>query len=133
LITSLFIAGYALADGLGARVMGSGFGFYAWLTLLNVPIFVTIAHRLRPGVVGRVWTEARPSLLFGGTASFTAYAIVMWAFTQAPIGLVTALRETSVIFAVLIGVFVLKERLDPIKLAATTVTLAGAALLRFAG
>ena len=67
----------------------------------------------------------------GGGASYVAYALVMWAFTQAPIALVTALRETSIVFALLIGVFFLKEKLDLAKVFSTMVTLLGAALLRF--
>ncbi len=70
--------------------------------------------------------------LIGGGASFAAYALVTWAFTQAPIALVAALRETSIIFALLIGVFVLKERFDLAKVVATMTTLLGAALLRYA-
>jgi drug/metabolite transporter (DMT)-like permease len=58
--------------------------------------------------------------------------LVIWAFTQAPIALVTALRETSIIFALLIGVFFLKERLDLAKVASTVITLSGAIILRFA-
>ena len=65
-------------------------------------------------------------------STFAAYAIVTWAFTQAPIALVTALRETSIVFALLIGVGLLKERLDLTKLASIFVTLAGAAMLRLA-
>ncbi len=53
------------------------------------------------------------------------------AFTQAPIALVTALRETSIVFALLIGVFMLKERLDLPKVLSTAATLTGAVLLRF--
>jgi drug/metabolite transporter (DMT)-like permease len=68
--------------------------------------------------------------LIGGTASFIAYGLVIWAFTQAPIALVAALRETSIVFALLIGVGVLKERLNLAKVAATLVTLLGAVLLR---
>lgn len=56
----------------------------------------------------------------------------MWALTQAPIALVTALRETSIIAALLIGAFFLKERLDLAKVVATIVTLSGAILLRLA-
>jgi drug/metabolite transporter (DMT)-like permease len=70
--------------------------------------------------------------LLGGSASFAAYALVIWAFTQAPIALVTALRETSIIFALLIGVFFLREKLDLAKLASTALTLLGVALLRLA-
>jgi len=71
-------------------------------------------------------------VFIGGGASFLAYALVMWGFTQAPIALVTALREVSIIFALLIGVFVLKEKLSLQKIASTFVTLFGAALLKLA-
>jgi drug/metabolite transporter (DMT)-like permease len=71
-------------------------------------------------------------LILGGGASFVAYGLVIWAFTQAPIALVTALRETSTIFALLIGVFFLKEKLDLAKVVSTVITLSGAILLRFA-
>ena len=76
-------------------------------------------------------TVAKTIIVFGGGASFVAYALVIWAFTQAPIALVTALRETSIVFALLIGVFHLKERLSLVKVFATAVTLGGAAMLRF--
>ena len=64
--------------------------------------------------------------MIGGGASFTAYAIVMWAITQPPIALVTALHETSIVFALAIGVFFLKERLNLIKLLSTFLTVLGA-------
>ncbi|HUV32740.1 MAG TPA: EamA family transporter [Devosiaceae bacterium] len=62
--------------------------------------------------------------------SFLAYILVVWRFTQAPIALVAALRETSIVFALLIGVVVLREPLDLARLTSTAVTLAGAMLLR---
>jgi drug/metabolite transporter (DMT)-like permease len=79
-------------------------------------------------VVCRDWRLA----LGGGGASFLAYAIVTWAFTVAPIPLVTALRETSIVFALLLGVVVLKERLDLAKVLATLCTVLGIGLLRVA-
>ena len=70
--------------------------------------------------------------MIGGGASFSAYAIVIWSFTPAPIALVTALRETSIVFALVIGVFFLKERLNFIKLLSKFLTVLDAALLRYA-
>jgi len=70
--------------------------------------------------------------VLGGGASFIAYGIVTWAFTNAPIALVTALRETSIVFALLMGIFFLKERLNLIKFLATLLTLFGAILLQYA-
>jgi len=130
--TGCFIAGYSLVDGLGARQAGTALGFYGWLSLFNALVFALITVVAKPGLIRRIHIDAVPALVFGGTASFAAYGLVIWAFTQAPIALVTALRETSIIFALLIGVFFLKERLDLAKVVSTVVTLSGAILLRFA-
>lgn len=132
LVTGGFIAAYSLVDGTGARIAGTALGFYAWLAIGNGFIFaVVIALSPQRKVFRRLWADGRYVLVFGGCASFAAYALVMWAFTQAPIALVTALRETSIVFAMLIGVFFLKERLNVIKVFSTMLTLVGAALLRF--
>lgn len=131
LATGAFIAGYSMTDGLGARIAGTAVGYYGWLSLLNTVGFSALAGILRPGLVGAGLRQRR-SLLLGGGASFVAYAMVVHAFTQAPIALVTALRETSIVFALGIGVLFLGERLTPLKVAATLATVAGAILLRLA-
>lgn len=130
--TGCFIAGYSLVDGLGARQAGTALGFYAWLSLSNAFVFALVMSIAKPGLIRRIHIDALPALILGGGASFVAYGLVIWAFTQAPIALVTALRETSIIFALLIGVFFLKEKLDLAKVVSTVVTLSGAVLLRFA-
>ncbi|MCZ4352212.1 DMT family transporter [Roseovarius aestuarii] len=132
LTTGLFIASYSLVDGLGARVAGTSLGFYGWLAIGNGALMSAYLVVKSPGTLRAVATRGRRVFVLGGGASFVAYAIVTWAFTQAPIALVTALRETSIVFALLIGVFFLKERLDLVKLFSTLTTLLGAALLRFA-
>ena len=130
IITGGFIAAYSLVDGLGARQAGTALGFYSWLSIINAVIFATITRIIRPGLVKRVVCQNWRLVLSGGFASFTAYALVIWAFTLAPIALVAALRETSIIFALLLGVFVLKERLDLIKMLATMLTMLGVGMLR---
>ncbi|MEL6505857.1 MAG: DMT family transporter [Pseudomonadota bacterium] len=130
--TSLFIASYSLVDGLGARVAGTALGFYCWLTLFNSLIFALYLKWRAPGALREIPRSGLKVFLIGGTASFIAYALVTWAFTQAPIALVTALRESSIIFALLIGVFFLKERLSLVKVVSTMMTLLGAVLLRVA-
>ena len=130
--TGCFIASYSLVDGLGARLAGTSWGFYAWLTIANCLLMAPIMAIASPGITGRLMGEGRKIMAIGGTASFLAYALVTWAFTQAPIALVTALRETSIVFALLIGVVFLKERLDLVKLVSTAFALSGAALLRLA-
>jgi len=130
-ITGCFIAAYSLVDGTGARLAGTALGFFGWLAIGSSVGFTTITAIVSPGVFRRILPEARWVFLFGGNASFVAFSIVIWAFTQAPIALVTALRETSIVFALLIGVVFLREKLNLVKLFSTFVTLLGAALLRF--
>lgn len=130
-LTGCFIAAYSLVDGTGARLAGTALGFYGWLAIGNAIVFAAFTAIMRPGILGSIHRTAKQTFVFGGSASFLAYALVIWAFTQAPIPLVTALRETSVVFALIIGVWFLKEKLDLAKVLSTFVTLLGAALLRF--
>jgi len=132
LATGLFIASYSLVDGLGARIAGTSLGFYGWLAIGNGIVMALFLRMTTPSVFKTIATTRRGVFLIGGGASFAAYALVTWAFTQAPIALVSALRETSIIFALLIGVLFLKERLDLAKVLSTMTTLLGAALLRYA-
>lgn len=129
-ITGCFIAGYSIVDGLGARLAGSFLGFYSVLSLLNGVGYALYIRHSSPGVIRRVFTHGKTVMLFGGGASFLAYALVIWAFTHAPIALVTALRETSIVFALMLGVFFLKEKLNLVKLLSTFITLSGAVLLK---
>ncbi|MCP5083005.1 MAG: EamA family transporter [Alphaproteobacteria bacterium] len=128
--TGCFIASYSLVDGLGAREAGTALGFYAWLTIINALAFMLIMRFTKPGTVSEVVKKHGRFALLGGGASFLAYALAIWAFTQAPIALVTAVRETSIIFALFIGVFFLGERLNLLKLCSTAMTIFGVLMLR---
>lgn len=132
LATGCFIASYSLVDGMGARAAGTALGYYSWLTVFNGLTLSAIMIRTRPGLLKRVVVDNWKLTYTGGSAAFIAYAIVTWGFTQAPIALVTALRETSIIFALLLGVLVLKERMDLAKLLATILTITGILVLRLA-
>ena len=130
LITGCFIAGYSVVDGLGARHAGTALGYYGLVTTTNAVIFGVITRIIRPGLTGRIFREHLGETILSGGASFLAYSLVVWAFKHAPIALVASLRETSIIFALLMGVYLLKERVTPLKLVAIAVTLSGAVLLR---
>ncbi|MDA8586710.1 EamA family transporter [Rhodobacteraceae bacterium] len=132
LITGAFIAAYSINDGLGVRLSGSPVGYFAATALGVAAIWGIGTACVRPDAFRAVATKARGTFLIGGNASFIAYVLVVWAFTQAPIALVSALRETSIIFALLIGVGFLKEKLDLAKVASTFMTLIGVVLLRLA-
>ncbi|WP_202385593.1 DMT family transporter [Altericroceibacterium endophyticum] len=130
LLTGCFIASYSLVDGLGARQAGTALGYYGWLTIGNAVAFCAITAVVRPSILKRIPKEGLRLTMFGGGASYVAYALVIWSFTQAPIALVTALRETSIVFALLIGVFVLREKLSLAKVASTVVVSAGVLMTR---
>lgn len=128
--TGMFIAGYTVVDGLGARVNGNAHVYTFWLLALHGIPFALFAASIRKRrfipSVRLLWKTG----LYAGITSLLAYWIVIWAMTVAPLALVSALRETSVVFAVLFGVVFLKERLDVVRLGAIAATLAGAMLLR---
>ncbi|MFT4960733.1 MAG: drug/metabolite transporter (DMT)-like permease [Paracoccaceae bacterium] len=131
LITGCFIASYSLVDGTGARIAGTAIGFYGLLALGSTLGYSVILSVWKPGTLRLAWRSRKLKGLLGGSASFIAFSLVIWAFTQAPIALVTALRETSIIFALLIGVFVLKEKLDLMKVVSTMITVGGAIIMKF--
>lgn len=130
IITGSFIASYTLVDGLGARQAGNALGFYGWLSTINALIFSVIMKWSKPGLIRiAVLTDWRTTL-FLGSISFLAYSLAIWAFTMAPIALVAALRETSIVFALFLGIFFLKEKVTAIKIFAILTIVSGVMLLR---
>ena len=116
LATGFFIGLYSLADGYGARISLSPLSFLGWSFILNAMIFPFVLKSMNySNVLSRVLKEAKFIFWVGGTMSYLVYGIIVWCFTQAPIPLVSALRESGIIFSILIGVFFLKERMTFIK------------------
>jgi hypothetical protein len=132
LVTGVFIAPYSLVDGLGARLAGTSLGFYNWLSLGNGTLMTAYLAIVSPKTLSKIARKGRRVFLIGGEASLTAYAIVIWAFTQAPIALRAALLKTCIVFALAIGIFFLKGCLNVIKLLSTFPTVLDPALLRYA-
>lgn len=121
---------YTLADGQGARVSGHPFSFSAWL-MVSLGFTNLIAMRLMFGQqTVRDALKILPLGFVGGAASFGSYGVALWAMTKAPISTVAALRETSIAFAVLIGIFLLREKPRAWRLLGSATILAGAATLR---
>lgn len=109
LTNAVIIAGYTLVDGAGVRLSGTAPGYVAWMFLLQGFIFIGIVVVLRQHAAldyaGRHWRRG----LGGGLFLIGSYGIALWAMTQAPVAAVAALRETSVIFAAMLGSLFLKE------------------------
>jgi drug/metabolite transporter (DMT)-like permease len=128
--TAAAIAGYSLLAGLGARAAGSPHAYVSWLIALDGGIFALYIAATRGWAV-LASALARPRLsVTGGACAFGAYWLVVWAFTLAPIALVAALRETSVVLAAILGAVLLKEPFGPARIAAALLIAAGLALIR---
>ena len=128
--SALATAGYTLADGLGARVSGTPIVYVGWLMILSALFFTPAVVALKGRTVLRADWRAWGVGMVAAAASFGAYAIAVWAMTVAPIALVGALRETSILFAVLIGWLFFGERMDRGKIIAAALILAGVMLTR---
>lgn len=131
LLNACVIAFYTLVDGYGARASGNAVTYTLWISVLPpIPLFLFAVYRRgRAAVAAHVIRHFWRGLL-GGFFSIASYGLALWAMTQAPVATIAALRETSIVFATLISVFLLKERLSMARLfAAGTITL-GALVLK---
>jgi drug/metabolite transporter (DMT)-like permease len=121
---------YTLVDALGSRLSGNPFSYVAWLMALNgamLTAFLLLRHRAE---AARRIRSRWPVCLCGGLCIWASYAIALWAMTRAPIALVAALRETSVIFGTVLAAAVLKERFGAMRYAAAFLVCAGAIALK---
>jgi drug/metabolite transporter (DMT)-like permease len=130
LVTALTITTYTLIDAIGAKVAGSAHAYAGWLFILDAVMMAAYGLlRFPAAFVGAMKSE--PRLLFvGGGLSAAAYWIAIWAMTVAPIALVAALRETSVLFAAAIGIVFLREPVIPARIIAACLVLIGVVLIR---
>ncbi|MBI3532345.1 MAG: EamA family transporter [Burkholderiales bacterium] len=129
---ALIIMLYTVVDGQGARLSGHAFSYTAWVFVLTAPPMLALAAVLR----GRGLRQARPGALrhglLGGAGTLGAYSLVLWAMAHAPIAAVAALRETSIVFAALIGAVFLREHISRLRLFAIALVCAGAVALKLA-
>ena len=127
-ITGLVIAGYTIVDGLGVRRADDPYAYAGLLFLLMGPVFPVVAFWRRPGFSWLTGSAAGKGLL-AGALSLVAYGTVLWAQTRAPLAEVAAIRETSVVFAALIGMRLFAERFGIRRMAAATLVAAGIVLI----
>lgn len=130
LANAVIIAIYTLIDGAGARASGNSWSYVTWLIFLEGLPFVAWIVLRRGPPAGRYLIARWRRGVLGGAASLAAYGIVLWAMTRAPVAVVAALREVSVLFAALIGTLYLKESFGWRRLAGAASVVAGVAALR---
>jgi drug/metabolite transporter (DMT)-like permease len=128
--TSVFIGLYTIIDGLGGRISGSASGYTGLVFVLDGAFMFVTGLYLRGGrIVGDVMPYWRSGIA-GALASGSAYWIVIYAMSIAPIALVAALRETSILFAIAMSAKFLKEPLTWQRVGGGVLVVAGAMALR---
>jgi drug/metabolite transporter (DMT)-like permease len=131
--TGLFIAFYTVVDGLGIRAADTSIGYIAWLNAgEGIPFMIAAAATRRPELAPFLkanWKRTTGT----GLLTIAAYGLVLFALAQGAMAHISALRETSVLFAAIIGTLVLKESFGRLRVAAAVIIVAGVILMQVAG
>ena len=131
LINAGIIALYTVVDGAGGRLSHHSVSYNIWLEFLDGIFFVPIAIAMRRrSILHPLITQWKTAIL-GGGAAFASYGIAIWAMTEAPIGHVAAVRESSVFFATLFGALFLGEKFGRSRYVAAAFVALGLAALRY--
>ena len=126
LATGIFIGIYSIVDGYGARASGSAVSYMSWVFILSALIFpIVLRIRNQKNILKKTLTEGKFIFWVGGFLSYLAYMITVWAFTKAPIPIVSALRESSILIAIFIGYFYLKEKINFYKVISILLIFSG--------
>ena len=130
--TSVFIAAYTVVDGLGGRVSGSPSAYAAMVFVFDATFLLAYALIIRgPGIFAAVAPYWKSGLA-GAFLSVGAYWIAIWGMSQAHIAAVAALRETSILFVMLMSMRVLKETVTLPRIGGALFIVTGAIMLRLA-
>lgn len=130
LLNAGVIAAYTLVDGYGVRRAGSAAAYTLWLFLLTALLMLGwVMRRRRREFVAYTATHWRMGML-SAAGTLSSYAMVLWAMTQAPVAVIAALRETSILFGLLIAGLFLKERLTGVRIIGASIIVAGAVIVR---
>jgi len=129
---ALVIVAYTLVDGAGVRLSHAPWSYVAWLFVLNaLPLLLLLRITRGPRfLAGAAATWLQP--LLGGALTFGSYGLALWAMTRAPVALVAALRESSVVFGVVLAAALLKEKFGAARWSAALLVACGAAALKLA-
>ena len=126
LATGVFIGIYSVVDGQGARISGSAISYMSWVFIFSALFFPIVLHfRKQKNILKKTLTKGKSVFWIGGTFSYLAYVVTVWAFTKAPVPMVSALRESSIIFAIFIGYFYLKDKINFYKIVSISLIFIG--------
>ena len=130
LINACFIAGYTLLDGTGVRLSDTALGYTLWSFFMNGCCLLSWSMVYRRQEASRYLRQHWKKGAIGGLSTMGSYGLALWAMTQAPLAVVAALRETSILFGAVIALVLLKEKLIALRIVAACGIAAGAILLR---
>ena len=124
-LVSCFIASYTVVDGLGLLRSDTPYGYIAWLNFLDgIPLLVWVFLAKGDDYVRFLKTDGRKAVV-GGILAMVAYALVLYALSVGGMAHVSALRETSVLFAVILGAVTLGEKFGAIRWIAAVAIVGG--------
>lgn len=126
------VAAYSVIDAYGVRRHGDWIGFTAWLVALDCATFVGYAWVVRGRRMISVWRADQLKTFGSGLLGLASFAVFMWALARAPVGAVSALRETSVIFAAILGALFLGEAATWRRYAAAAIVMLGVVVVSVA-
>jgi phosphonate utilization associated putative membrane protein len=131
LANAVVIAAYTITDAAGARTSGNALQYIAALYVIHGwPFALAVIARRGPDAFAAYARRRWPVAALAALASLGSYGIALWAMTRAPVAIVAALRETSVLFAALLGTWLLKEAFTLRRAAGTALIVGGVMALR---
>ena len=107
-----FIAAYSITDAIGTKLIGNAFSFFGAMAIVNRLLLIAYLSLFEERMIQRMKTSFDLRHVLAGVISFVCYTVVLWGYTVLPVPVVSSIRETSVVFAAIIGVFVLRESLN---------------------
>jgi drug/metabolite transporter (DMT)-like permease len=131
-VAGFAVAAYSVLDAYGVRLAGDWLSFTLWLVILDSGTFVAYAIATRRGRVLQAWKDAWGKTIISGALGIVSFGVFMWALGRAPVGQVSALRETSVLFAALIGALILGEHATWKRYAAAAAVTVGVGVIALA-
>jgi drug/metabolite transporter (DMT)-like permease len=126
------VAAYSVLDAYGVRLNSDWLSFTVWLVACDSGAFVIYAAATRRSRAFQAWRLQWSRTLVSGVLGIVSFGVFLWALSRAQVGMVTALRETSVLFAAVIAALFLKERMTAIRWLAAGMVGAGIAAMSIA-
>jgi drug/metabolite transporter (DMT)-like permease len=123
------VATYTVLDAYGTRLYGDWLSFTAWVIVVDALTFVAISRVVQGEAVWTDLIRMQKSILVSGFLGLGSFSVFLWALSRNPVGPVSALRETSILFAMLIGAVIYREPLTPRRLAGGLLIISGVLII----